>query len=246
MSDKAEKLEALIAAARHWSVCKDVYDDCTADDLPDPLTEYRQSIKGLGEALKAYDAAPETWKRVASFWVPGEPVGQSRADGRVIPRKAMASKFKPILSWGDFCKQVHRLTTVQIYARNPKLKDGSKPVEAWKQLIHCYQAGHGPQAPYDCPVRVDTVFYFPRPQYLQKPSSPAGPMLHTAKPDKDNAEKIVLDVMEKAGWWKNDSRVSTGTPSKFYVAKGNNPGAMITVYVLNDEQGGLFEKGEAA
>ncbi len=180
------------------------------------------------------------WKRIASFWVQGEPAGEPRPDGRVLPLKAMANKFRPISSWPEFCSQVRRLTTVQMYPRDPKRVDGTKPVSTWRQLVECAQAGRGPREPHDCPVKVDMWFYFSRPQHLMRKSSPAGPIPHTVKPDKDNLEKLILDVMTKAGWWTDDSRVCTGTPTKMYVAKDGKPGAMIVVSVIDDEQPELF------
>lgn len=57
------------------------------------------------------DASAIQWKRVASFWVPGEPAPQPRP-------KARAMK----LGGGK--------VTAQVY--NPKSADG------WKQLVSCH------------------------------------------------------------------------------------------------------------
>jgi crossover junction endodeoxyribonuclease RusA len=154
------------------------------------------------------------WKRVASFWVPGEPVGQPR----------------------------HRHTkTGRSYSPNPKRKDGSRPVGAWKKAVAIHCMPNRPRDPFDCPVKVDINFYFPRIKEHYRTGKHAGelkpnaPVLHTVKPDKDNAEKLVLDVMTKAGWWVDDSRVCTGTPTKVYA--DGQPGAMIEVSVIaNPEQ----------
>lgn len=159
------------------------------------------------------------WKRIASVWVPGEPVAQPRT------KAAMRGKI------------------IKIYTPNPKLADGSYPVSTWKQLIACHCVGRGPAAPLDCPVRVDLAFFMPRTQKLLKKSSPAGPIPMARKPDRDNLDKLVLDVLKNEGWWVDDSRVCDGRITKSYHAKDCDPGVLINVSVIDDLQQGMFDKG---
>lgn len=49
---------------------------------------------------------------------------------------------------------------------------------------------------------------------------------HTHKPDRDNLEKLVLDVMERCGVYRNDSQVSRGPIEKIWSVK---PGVVVTV-----------------
>ena len=208
------ELTNLLSAARHWSRCKDVYDKCTKDDLPDPLREYRESIKTLGESLGAYDAAQADairWRRIASFWVPGSPQAQPRAK---------ASAF------GGH---------VRMYTPDPKRKDGSKPVGTWRQMLRLHSAGRCPGTPLDCPVKVDIAFYLPRTKMLSRKSSPTNLIPHAVKPDIDNMTKLIYDEMTKAGWWKDDSRICASTVTKSYPAKDSKPGAMITVSVIEQD-----------
>lgn len=44
---------------------------------------------------------------------------------------------------------------------------------------------------------------------------------HTQKPDKDNLEKLVLDVMERAGVVRNDSQAADGPVSKVWGERGS-------------------------
>ena len=148
-----------------------------------------------------------TWIRVASFWVPGEPVGQPR----------------------------HRSTsTGRMYTPNPKRKDGSRPVAAWRDAIAAHATT--PTDPLAPPIRVDMTFFLPRPKRLMTKLSTLDPLPHTSKPDIDNLTKLVLDVMTRKEWWRDDAVVCEGLYSKYYHAKDMPPGAYIVVYRLADEQ----------
>lgn len=71
-------------------------------------------------------------------------------------------------------------------------------------------------------VRVDMVLTFPTPKRERWGT------LHTPKPDKDNAEKLVLDCMERAGLLpRGDSRVSRGEPVKVWGERGSLAVTMV-------------------
>lgn len=71
-------------------------------------------------------------------------------------------------------------------------------------------------------VRVRMVFMFEPPgAERQRLGTP-----HTHKPDKDNLEKLVLDAMEKAGVFKNDSQVADGPVEKWW---GERAGVTVLV-----------------
>jgi len=63
-------------------------------------------------------------------------------------------------------------------------------------------------------------------------SRPDGRIHHAVKPDRDNLNKLVFDAMESVCFLKNDSRVSRGPASKFYVARGESPGLHMSVWQL--------------
>jgi Holliday junction resolvase RusA-like endonuclease len=80
---------------------------------------------------------------------------------------------------------------------------------------------HKPDVPFDCPLRVDCHFYFPRPkshyghkkgEVYVKLSAPQG---HTGRPDRDNLDKFVLDALSGI-FWRDDSIVCYGNISKQY------------------------------
>lgn len=99
--------------------------------------------------------------------------------------------------------------------------------EGWKGLIALAVREHMPAAPIECPVRLDVAFLFDRPKRLLRKGDPDGRIPHTAKPDRDNLEKALLDCLTQCGVLADDCRVCAGEVRKYYVAKGERPGAVV-------------------
>ena len=108
--------------------------------------------------------------------------------------------------------------------------------ESWKSLIALAARDHLPAAPLACPVRVDVEFYFRRPLRLQKKSSPEGYIPHTAKPDRDNLDKALLDTLTQIGFFQDDALVVEGTIRKRYTRIDSKPGALIEIYTPEEAQ----------
>ena len=85
--------------------------------------------------------------------------------------------------------------------------------------------------PWSGPLCVDFTFYFPRPKNHFRSNGelkPSAPMWHTAKPDRDNADKSVLDALTNLGIWGDDKQVCDGRIRKLYA--GGMPFAQATIY----------------
>ena len=106
--------------------------------------------------------------------------------------------------------------------------------EGWKSLIALAARDHLPPSPLACPVRVDVEFYFRRPLRLQKKSSPEGYIPHTAKPDRDNLDKALLDTLTQIGFFQDDALVVEGTITKRYTRIDSAPGAIIEIFIPNE------------
>lgn len=84
------------------------------------------------------------------------------------------------------------------------------------------------------PLRVDITFYFPRPKSHYRTGKhanelkPTPPMFHTGKPDRDNADKAILDQLTVSRMWLDDKQVCDGRIRKFY-ADMRGPGVSITI-----------------
>lgn len=114
----------------------------------------------------------------------------------------------------------------RVWTYNP----ATGPASTWLDVVLWSVRANRPAAcPVDGPVRVDLDLHLPRPKRLMRKTDPAGPMFACCKPDRDNADKLVLDAMTQAGWWQDDCQVVDGRIRKLYHAKGEIPHAVVTV-----------------
>jgi Holliday junction resolvase RusA-like endonuclease len=93
--------------------------------------------------------------------------------------------------------------------------------EGWKGQIALAMMGHLPAEPVEGPVKVNCRFIFPRPKNHYRTNGKLkdwAPWYHTAKPDRDNLDKAVLDCLTQLGVWKDDKQVASGKISKEYVS----------------------------
>lgn len=108
---------------------------------------------------------------------------------------------------------------------DPKAKLWRLAVErAVKEAV----ANRGQRLPlFTGPVRVTAVFAFPT-LIRKRHGQP-----HTNKPDADNCEKGLWDVMEREGVFKNDSQVSDPVTIKRW---GAHAGVVVTVEDISEER----------
>jgi Holliday junction resolvase RusA-like endonuclease len=104
----------------------------------------------------------------------------------------------------------------------------------WKSQIAIAARAYIPKTPIDAPVKLDISFVFPRPGRLLRKKDLDGRILHTARPDRDNLEKAVMDALTAIGMWRDDALVCDGSPRKFYAAKGELSGAFIQISVFKE------------
>jgi crossover junction endodeoxyribonuclease RusA len=103
--------------------------------------------------------------------------------------------------------------------------------DAWKAAVASAAKAASDGHVFDGPLRLTLAIYMPRPKAhfrangKLKPSAPDWP---TGKPDRDNLEKAILDAITKAGIWKDDSLVCTGSTTKIYALERGG-GARIEI-----------------
>lgn len=157
-----------------------------------------------------------------TFWIPGSPVGQPRQ--RVGIMHGHARTYTP---------------------KTLKRADGSKranPIFAWKDAIRAAAGAHVPAATLEGPLDVSIKFYFPRPAAhfrAEKAAKKNGVLLHawapyfcTSKPDRDNCDKAVLDVLTEMKFWNDDAQVCDGRIEKLYGAPQNLHGLTCGALVM--------------
>lgn len=112
-----------------------------------------------------------------------------------------------------------------------------RKTENYEGLVCMAARPHAPAVPSDAPLSVDILAVFKRPKRLleryaktgELKHADEGAMLHPGKPDLDNIVKAVLDGMNRAGIWLDDSQVACICASKFYAAIGKTPGVHVKV-----------------
>lgn len=106
----------------------------------------------------------------------------------------------------------------------------------WKALIAAAGLRHRPPQPITGAADISIDFFFPRPGRLKRAKDPKGLIWHTAKPDRDNLDKAVLDILKQIGFVADDATVCQGMIRKFYCtmdgSENDRPGALITIQPL--------------
>lgn len=107
--------------------------------------------------------------------------------------------------------------------------------DAWKDALALGLRPFVPTKPHEGPIRIDLDYFMPRPKRLMRKKDTDGIIPHTSKPDIDNLNKLVLDVMVKIGLITDDAQVYYIVAFKWYHRKSGEPGAHISLSVLVDE-----------
>ena len=88
------------------------------------------------------------------------------------------------------------------------------PKSSWEKEIKKLLKGY--KFFYDVPVRIDMTFYMPRPKKHYRTGKYSNvlkddsPEYHSQRPDRDNLDKAVLDVMTDVGLLSDDCIVVDG------------------------------------
>jgi len=83
--------------------------------------------------------------------------------------------------------------------------------------------------PLDCALSASIAFRFPRPSGISKRQ-----IYKITKPDGDNLTKPILDGLEAARWFVNDSRVARMVWEKVYTDNPQRVGAEIYISELDN------------
>lgn len=147
-----------------------------------------------------------------SFTVPAVPVAQPRD---------RAVRF------GNSAR-VHPVTTIK-NARTGKSKP--HPIAAFKATVRMVAAELYTGPPLQGPLRVDSIFVFPRPQNKIWKTRPMPRYRHEIKPDRDNCDKSVLDALSGL-LWVDDAQVCDGRLQKWVASGYEQPHVEIRVTQL--------------
>ena len=115
--------------------------------------------------------------------------------------------------------QEHKVTVIHGIPRfydTPEIKDA-------RDKLAAHLSKHTPDRPYTGAVRLLTKWCFPL------SGSHRDGDWRTSKPDTDNLQKLLKDVMTSLGYWKDDALVCSEICEKFWAA---TPGIYIHIEEL--------------
>lgn len=95
---------------------------------------------------------------------------------------------------------------------------------AARSKLKAHLAAHVPHVPYENGVRLIVKWCFPR-------GSHRDGEYKITKPDTDNLQKLLKDVMTSLGYWKDDALVASEIVEKFWA---EIPGIYICIDELED------------
>lgn len=113
----------------------------------------------------------------------------------------------------------HQQKAVRVVDGKPNFYE-PEPLKAARALLTAHMGKHVPEEKYMGPVRVYVKWCFP---ITGKHTD--GKYKHT-RPDIDNSQKLLFDVMTDLGFWKDDSLVVSLIAEKFWAAM---PGIYIKI-----------------
>ncbi|MDO4267435.1 MAG: RusA family crossover junction endodeoxyribonuclease [Eubacteriales bacterium] len=102
-----------------------------------------------------------------------------------------------------------------------------EPVElkVARTVLRAHLSKHAPKEPMQGAVRLSTMWCFPR-------GTHADGSYRITKPDTDNLQKLLKDVMTDLGFWKDDAQVASELAEKFWA---EIPGIYIRAEEITDE-----------
>lgn len=112
-------------------------------------------------------------------------------------------------------KQVHVINGKPVFYEPPEVK-------AARQKLAAHLGQHVPKEPFCCGVRLIVKWCFPCGRH--KPGT-----YKNTKPDTDNLQKMLKDVMTKLQFWQDDAQVASEVVEKFWSAL---PGIYIRIEEL--------------
>ncbi len=168
---------------------------------------------------------------VLTLEIIGVPVGQPKHGQRAVPIKSTRTPCGHYERWQAMS---HPVTSI-------KTKWGRKPhpIMEWRETIRqaAVAAWRGSK-PLAGPIWLNRHFRFPRlkshfgtgkNEGVLKANAPTD---HSVKPDPDNVDKSLFDMLTHAGVIKDDCIISRGENIKRYCDEGESPGVTVRIWKL--------------
>jgi len=115
-------------------------------------------------------------------------------------------------------KKVRVVKGKPFYYDPPELKNA-------RALLTVKLAKFRPPEPWDCPIMLCAEWSFRRPKGVKG-------VFKTTKPDTDNLQKMLKDVMTACGYWRDDALVCREVVSKIWHDEDEKHGILISITEL--------------
>lgn len=119
--------------------------------------------------------------------------------------------------------KTHQEKQVRVVNGKPQFYEPAE-LQAVRSKLQAHLAGHVPEKKYTGAVRLITKWCFPIAGKHQNGE------YKTSKPDTDNLQKMLKDVMTTLGYWKDDAQVASEIIEKFWAEM---PGIYVAIEELD-------------
>jgi len=134
---------------------------------------------------------------------------------------------------GFYNAKIKRVMIVDACARNKPWREAVR----WAAIEAMKHAGirTGQCFPLQGPIRLDVIFWMPRPKGHYRTGNHAGklrenaPLYPVTKPDRTKLLRALEDALTDSGIWKDDTQVVSGDVSKRYTTREAR--ADVVVYI---------------
>lgn len=120
----------------------------------------------------------------------------------------------------------HQEKDVRVVAGKPVIYE-PRELKAARQKLEAHLAKYTPEKPYAGAVRLVTKWCFPI------TGKHHNGQYKTTKPDTDNLQKLLKDVMTHLGYWRDDALVASEIVEKFWT---DMPGIYIRIDPLDGDE----------
>lgn len=132
----------------------------------------------------------------------------------------MAIEF--FMSMANVPTATHQEKQVRVVNGKPVFYEPAE-VKAARQKLTAYLGQHVPEQPFCCGVRLMVKWLFPKGRHKNG-------TYKTTKPDTDNLQKMLKDIMTKLRFWEDDAQVASEIVEKFW---SDIPGIYIRIEELS-------------
>ncbi len=117
----------------------------------------------------------------------------------------------------------------------PIIIDDCEQNRAWRDTVAAYALPQRPHELLSHTLRVDIIFFMPRPKYHFHSSAKKrgqlkdnAPKYHNVAPDRTKLMRSTEDALTGI-LWQDDALIAAGMIEKLYVSGGETPGALIQI-----------------